>query len=106
MRSSALAPYLQREASGFTDWSESTVELKQRRLWAAEQARGGERSFSWDQYFASVFVTAPDSLNLHMRRHGSRVASTLPVVCLPGLARTAADFHPLAAALARPRKAQ
>ena len=35
-----------------------------------------------------------------MRSYGSRVASELPVVCLPGLARTAADFHPLAAALA------
>jgi pimeloyl-ACP methyl ester carboxylesterase len=37
---------------------------------------------------------------LHLRSYGSRVASALPVVCLPGLARTAADFHPLAAALA------
>ena len=35
-----------------------------------------------------------------MRSYGSRLASALPVVCLPGLARTAADFHPLAAALA------
>jgi pimeloyl-ACP methyl ester carboxylesterase len=53
-----------------------------------------------DRRFASVFVTAPDGLALHVRRYGSRVASALPVVCLPGLARTAADFHPLAAALA------
>jgi pimeloyl-ACP methyl ester carboxylesterase len=53
-----------------------------------------------DQRFASVFVTAPDSLTLHVRRYGSRVARALPVVCLPGLARTAADFHPLADALA------
>jgi len=53
-----------------------------------------------DRRFASVFVTAPDGLTLHVRRYGSRVASALPVVCLPGLARTAADFHPLAAALA------
>jgi pimeloyl-ACP methyl ester carboxylesterase len=37
---------------------------------------------------------------LHVRRYGSRLASALPVVCLPGLARTAADFHLLAAALA------
>jgi pimeloyl-ACP methyl ester carboxylesterase len=37
---------------------------------------------------------------LHVRSYGSRAASALPVVCLPGLARTAADFHPLAAALA------
>src|SRR6478735_10047986 len=53
-----------------------------------------------DRRFASVFVTAPDGLTLHVRRYGSRVASALPVVCLPGLARTAADFHPLADALA------
>jgi pimeloyl-ACP methyl ester carboxylesterase len=45
-------------------------------------------------------VTAPDGLTLHVRRYGSRVASALPVVCLPGLARTAADFHPLAEGLA------
>ena len=49
---------------------------------------------------ASVFVTAPDGLTLHVRRYGSRVASALPLVCLPGLARTAADFHPVAGALA------
>ena len=35
-----------------------------------------------------------------MRSYGSRLASELPVVCLPGLARNAADFHPLAAVLA------
>ncbi len=58
------------------------------------------------QGFASVFVTAPDGLMLHVRSYGSRLASALPVVCLPGLARTAADFHPLAAALAvRPCRA-
>src|SRR6266478_6373211 len=53
-----------------------------------------------DRGFASVFVTAPDGLRLHIRSYGSSVASALPVVCLPALARTAADFHPLAAALA------
>ena len=53
-----------------------------------------------DRGFASVFVTAPDGLRLHIRSYGSSVASALPVVCLPGLARTAADFHPLATALA------
>ena len=53
-----------------------------------------------DRHFASVFVTAPDGLRLHIRSYGSRVASALPVVCLPALARTAADFHPLAAGLA------
>ena len=49
---------------------------------------------------ASVFVTAPDGLRLHVRSYGSRRASALPVVCLPALARTAADFDPLATALA------
>jgi hypothetical protein len=44
-----------------------------------------------DRGFASVFVTARDSLRLHVRSYGFRVASALPVVCLPGLARTAAD---------------
>jgi pimeloyl-ACP methyl ester carboxylesterase len=52
-----------------------------------------------DRRFVSVFVTAPDGLTLHVRKYGSRVASALPVVRLPGLARTAVDFHPLAAAL-------
>jgi pimeloyl-ACP methyl ester carboxylesterase len=47
----------------------------------------------------SVFVTASDGLRLHVRRHGSRLAAGLPVVCLPGLARTTADFDELAAAL-------
>jgi pimeloyl-ACP methyl ester carboxylesterase len=53
-----------------------------------------------NQGFASVFVTAPDGLTLHVCSYGSRLASALPVVCLPSLARTAADFHLLAAALA------
>jgi pimeloyl-ACP methyl ester carboxylesterase len=52
------------------------------------------------QGFASAFVTAQDGLTLHVRCYGSRHASAHSVVCLPGLARTAADFHPLATALA------
>jgi pimeloyl-ACP methyl ester carboxylesterase len=52
------------------------------------------------QGFASVFVTAQDGLTLHVRRYGSPHASAHSVVCLPGLARTAADFHALAMALA------
>ena len=50
--------------------------------------------------FDSIFVTAPDGLKLHVRSYGPRLAPSLPVVCLPGLTRTAADFHDLAAALA------
>src|SRR5262249_37960120 len=52
------------------------------------------------QGFASAFVTAQDGLTLHVRRYGSGHTSAHSVVCLPGLARTAADFHPLATALA------
>jgi pimeloyl-ACP methyl ester carboxylesterase len=48
----------------------------------------------------SVFVTAPDGLKLHVRCYGSQHAPRLPVVCLPGLTRTTADFHELATALA------
>jgi pimeloyl-ACP methyl ester carboxylesterase len=48
----------------------------------------------------SVFVTAHDGLRLHVREYGSRKMPGLPVVCLPGLARTVADFEALAPALA------
>lgn len=50
--------------------------------------------------YASRFITAPDGLKLHMRDYGSPQDPGLPVVCLPGLSRNAADFGPLAAALA------
>ncbi len=49
----------------------------------------------------SVFVSAPDGLRLHVREYGSRTAQKLPVVCLPGLTRTVADFDALAPALAK-----
>jgi hypothetical protein len=39
----------------------------------------------------SLFVTAQDGLRLHVRDYGARLARVVPVVCLPGLARTAAD---------------
>jgi pimeloyl-ACP methyl ester carboxylesterase len=56
----------------------------------------------------SAFISAPDGLKLHARCHGRRGAPGLPVVCLPGLARTAADFDALANVLAndaaRPRR--
>ncbi|MGH6670851.1 MAG: alpha/beta fold hydrolase [Xanthobacteraceae bacterium] len=48
----------------------------------------------------SVFVSAPDGLRLHMREYGARLAPKLPVVCLPGLTRTVADFEALAPVLA------
>ncbi len=50
--------------------------------------------------FSDQYVTARDGLRLHVREYGARTAPGLPVVCLPGLARTTADFDPLAAALA------
>jgi len=52
------------------------------------------------QDFASLSVTAPDGLRLNVRRYGGPQPTGLPVVCLPGIARTAADFHSLATALA------
>jgi pimeloyl-ACP methyl ester carboxylesterase len=58
--------------------------------------------------FTDHNVTARDGLRLHLREYGDRTAAGLPVVCLPGLARTAADFDALATALAgdpqRPRR--
>ena len=49
----------------------------------------------------STFVTAPDGLRLHVRCYGRASAPGTPVVCLPGLARTSADFDVLATALSR-----
>lgn len=45
-------------------------------------------------------VSAPDGLRLHVRAHGPRNGAALPVLCLPGLARTGEDFDELAQALA------
>ena len=47
----------------------------------------------------STFISAPDGLRLHARCYGRRSTPALPVVCLPGLARTAEDFAALATAL-------
>jgi pimeloyl-ACP methyl ester carboxylesterase len=44
-------------------------------------------------------IAAPDGLKLHVRDHGRRDGSALPVLCLPGLARTADDFEELAQGL-------
>ena len=46
------------------------------------------------------FVSAPDGLKLHVRGYGARDRRRCPVICLPGLARTTADFDTLATALA------
>ena len=52
-----------------------------------------------DQRGAHFFVSAPDGLRLHVRSYGARDRRRCPVVCLPGLARTTADFDALGAAL-------
>ena len=45
----------------------------------------------------SRFIPAPDGLPLHVRCYGDAAAApNLPVLCLPGLTRTEADFEPLA----------
>jgi pimeloyl-ACP methyl ester carboxylesterase len=51
----------------------------------------------------SRFFTAKDGLRLHMRDWGAPTGA-LPMVCLPGLSRTAADFDVLAARLAATRR--
>src|SRR5438309_504694 len=48
---------------------------------------------------ASQFITSHDGLKLHVSAYGARTATAAPVVCLPGLARTGADFDALATAL-------
>ncbi|HZH50398.1 MAG TPA: alpha/beta hydrolase [Microvirga sp.] len=58
--------------------------------------------------FRDLFVSAADGLRLYARDYGPEIGDALPVVCLPGLARTSEDFHELAVALsedeARPRR--
>ncbi len=49
----------------------------------------------------SLFVRAHDGLRLHLCQYGDRDAPGLPVVCLPGLSRTVADFDVLAPVLAQ-----
>lgn len=50
--------------------------------------------------FESRFYTSADGLRLHVRDYGSPLDPGIPVVCLPGLSRSSADFAPLASALA------
>src|SRR5579862_9194723 len=47
----------------------------------------------------SEFVSAADGLRLHARCSNRRSASSIPIVCLPCLSRTGADFDTLAATL-------
>src|ERR1700712_3690921 len=54
--------------------------------------------------FSDIFCQAADGLKLHAKilngSSGSAKTSTLPVLCLPGLTRTADDFDVVARALA------
>jgi pimeloyl-ACP methyl ester carboxylesterase len=58
--------------------------------------------------YLSRFIASADGLKLHVGIFGSRRAAGLPVVGLPGLTRTGADFDALATALSqdseRPRE--
>ncbi len=49
----------------------------------------------------SRFITTQDGLRLHAWEYGARAAPGVPVVCLPGLARTVADFDILCPVLAK-----
>ena len=51
--------------------------------------------------YRDLFVSAADGLRLYARDYGPELGDALPVVCLPGLARTSGDFHDLADALSR-----
>ena len=55
--------------------------------------------------YADRFFTSLDGFRLHARDYGRTDRARLPVVCLPGLARTARDFHELACRLAADRAA-
>ena len=48
------------------------------------------------QNFADLYALTPDGLRLHWRDYGDFKSPLLPVICLPGLTRNAADFHDIA----------
>ena len=50
--------------------------------------------------FEDFYYRSSDGLKLHARIYGTANAASLPVVCLAGLTRNAADFHDLALHLA------
>jgi pimeloyl-ACP methyl ester carboxylesterase len=51
--------------------------------------------------YRDLLVTAGDGLQLYARDYHPQTDDALPVICLPGLARTSEDFHDLAEALSR-----
>ncbi|CEJ13594.1 Esterase YbfF [bacterium YEK0313] len=54
--------------------------------------------------FESRFVAASDGLKLHVRVYGQPRAGRLPLVCLAGLSRNAADFDVVARAISATRQ--
>ena len=48
-----------------------------------------------------VFISAPDGLRLHARDYRARTDERLPLICLPGLTRNAADFEDIGPALSQ-----
>lgn len=70
----------------------------------SETVACNRQSFAYETFF----VSAGDGLKLHARVWGAEHRKALPVVCLPGLSRSVADFDELATALAndaiRPRR--
>jgi pimeloyl-ACP methyl ester carboxylesterase len=67
---------------------------------ASPQFAGAQDPSGGRESGKDVFVTAQDGLQLHVREYGVRTTPALPIVCLPGLARTAADFDGLTPVLA------
>ena len=53
------------------------------------------------QEYTHLYVVTPDGVRLHLRDYGDPKSSLLPIICLPGLTRNAADFHDLALHLAQ-----
>lgn len=63
------------------------------------QAEAEQADLAPDTGYRARFVTATDGLRLHLRDYGPLGSPLTPVICLPGIARTAYDFHDLALAL-------
>jgi pimeloyl-ACP methyl ester carboxylesterase len=50
-----------------------------------------------------LYYTSSDGLRLHVAEYGDAISPWLPVVCIPGLSRSARDFHKLALHLSQHR---